>query len=74
MLRLSALCFCRVVFAALAFIPLGYLLFAVNNVGEETSFSFYYWIIRRPIGPLGWALFGALMGLLWHAISRLNAN
>ena len=74
MLRHRALCLCRMAFAALACVPLGYFLFAVNNIGADGSYSFYYWLIRRPSSPLGWALFGGLMGFLWHAISRLSSN
>jgi hypothetical protein len=69
------LCLCRAVFAALAFLPIGYLLLIVNNLnGNEGSYSFYNWLTRAPMSVLGWAFFGAVLGCLWHAMSRLNSN
>ena len=64
---------CRATFGGLACVPLGYLLMAVNNLnGDSGSYSLLNWILRVPSGPLGWALFGIVMGLLWHAISSLK--
>jgi hypothetical protein len=68
------LCLCRAAFAALVAVPVGYLLFAVNNSGGEGSYSFYNWLLHMPASAFGWAVYGAVLGCLWHAISRQISN
>ena len=74
MKRTLALCACRVAFGALAALPVGYLLVAVNNAGTDNGPSFYFWLIRSTGSATGWSAFGALMALLWHAIASLDRN
>jgi hypothetical protein len=69
------LCLCRAAFAALVFLPIGYLLLIVNNLnGDGGSYSFPNWLSHDPVSALGWATFGAVLGCLWHTISRMNSN
>jgi hypothetical protein len=69
------LCGCRAALGALAFLPIGYLLFAVNSLnGNDGSYSMSNWLLREPTSAFSWAFFGVVMGCLWHAIARLNSN
>ena len=75
MTKATLLCLCRLAFGALASLPVGYLLFAVNSLnGAGGSYSMSNWLLRESGSALAWAAFGAVMGYLWHAISRLNSN
>jgi hypothetical protein len=49
----------------------GYLLFVIGQ-GEGAAMM-SVWLLRYPIN-FGWAIYGAVMGALWHAISQLGKN
>jgi len=68
------LALCRMLFGALVAIPVGYLLVVVEYLNGDTNYSIYYWFYRVPQQPFGWMVFGAVLGGLWHVISRLNSN
>lgn len=68
------LCLCRAAFAALVAVPVGYMLFAINSINGDGSYSLYHWLLREPESAVGRVAFGAVLGCLWHAISRLNSN
>jgi hypothetical protein len=56
-------------------VPVGYLLMALNNLnGDSGSYSMFFWFYRMPVQPIGWMIFGGVLGALWHAISQLNSN
>lgn len=69
--RNARLLLCRAFFGALAAIPVGYFLFGIG-IGSEGAGAIYWFLIRGHF--VGWAVYGAVMGMLWHAISRLNEN
>jgi hypothetical protein len=66
----------RVALLALLAVPAGYLLAAVNNVGAELGIgSFSNWLTHRPETAAGSAIYGAVIGFLWHMIRKLeNSN
>jgi hypothetical protein len=74
-MKVPLLCLCRAAFGALASLPLGYLLFAINSLnGDGGSYSMSNWLFHELSSAIAWAASGAVMGCLWHAISRLGSN
>ncbi len=70
---ITRLAICRILFGALLAVPIGYFLYAVaEGAGGGPVFS--VWLTRTPSNPLEWAIVGAIMGALWHAIRQLDKN
>lgn len=61
---------CRILFAAFAAVPGGFLLYAVAYGEEATAFS--YWFFHPIWNPLEWGAYGSVMGILWHLIVELG--
>jgi predicted transcriptional regulator len=63
------LAICRVLFGALAAIPLGYFITAVAQ-GAQGFGPISGWLSHQPGANLEWAAYGAAMGALWHLNSQ----
>jgi hypothetical protein len=71
--KISRLAIYRILFGALAAIPLGYFLEAIGS-GTEGAMGIKFWLYWFPGSALAWAIYGAAMGALWHSISQLAKN